>query len=64
MSDVRWYQEDTTSKTNDGGLSHMCKERKTVLVYPSENVVRCPVCSVDKYISLLPPIKPKRLTSI
>ena len=52
------YQEDTTSKTNDGGINHMRKERKTVWVYPSENSVRCPVRLIDKYISLLPPMKP------
>ena len=51
------YQEDTTTKTNDGGLSRMRKQRKTVWVYPSDNSVRCPVRLIDKYISLLPPVK-------
>ena len=51
------YQEDTITKTNDGGLSHMRKQRKTVWVYPSDNPVRCPVRLIDKYISLLPPVK-------
>ena len=36
----------------------MCIERKIVWVYPSENPVCCPVCIIDKYISLLPPLKP------
>ena len=52
------YREDTTTKANDGGLNHMRKERKVVWVYPSDNSVRYPVRLVDKYISLLPPIKP------
>ena len=49
------YQEDTVTKTNDGGLNSMKKERKCVWVYPSENPVRCPVRLIDNYISLLPP---------
>ena len=51
------YTEDTTTKTNDGGLNSMQKERKAVWVYPSSNPVRCPVRIIDKYISLLPPVK-------
>ena len=40
------YREDTTTKTNDGGLNHMRKERKVVWVYPSANVTRlsCLTC--------------------
>ena len=53
------YQGDSVTKTNDGGLAHMHKDRKTVWVYPSENVNRCPVRLVDKYISLLPPVGKK-----
>ena len=50
------YHEDTSTKTNDGGLKQMKKERKVVWVYPnSENISRCPVRLVDKYISLCPP---------
>ena len=52
------YQEDTTTKTNDGGLNHMHKEHKVVWVYPREDSRKCPVRLVDKYISLLPPLKP------
>ena len=50
------YREDTCTKANDGGLKQMRKERKIVWVYPnSENVSRCPVHLVDKYIGLCPP---------
>ena len=48
---------NNSTKTNDGGLKHMRKECKVVWVYPSEDSTRCPVRIVDKYISLLPPIK-------
>ena len=49
--------EDTTTKTNNGGLKSMNRERNVVWVYPSENQSRCPVHLVDKYVSLLPPVK-------
>ena len=52
------YTEDSVTKTNQGGLKHMRKDRKIVWVYPSENATRCPVRIVDKYICLLPPVKP------
>ena len=49
------YHEDTSTKTNDGGLKQMPKERKIVWIYPNtENLDRCPVRIVDKYISLCP----------
>ena len=51
------YTEDCTTKTNDGGLNSMHKDRKVVWVYLSENKVRCPVRIIDKYISLLPPVR-------
>ena len=51
------YQEDSNTKTNDGGLAHMHKECKTVWVYPSKNSECCPVRIIDKYMSLLPAIK-------
>ena len=50
------YTEDNTTKTNDGGLNSMRKERKIVWVYPSANVNRCLVRIIDKYVSLLPPM--------
>ena len=53
------YIEDSVTKTNDGGLKHMRKDKKVVWVYPSENIIRCPVRIVDKYISLLPPRETK-----
>ena len=53
------YREDTISKTNDGGLKSLKKDRKVVWVFPSENIVRCPVRLVDKYVSLLPPVGKK-----
>ena len=37
----------------------MRKDRKIVWVYPSEDPTRCPIRTVDKYISLLPPVIPK-----
>ena len=50
------YREDTCTKTNDGGIKQMRKERKVVWIHPNrENVTRCPVQLVDKYISLCPP---------
>ena len=49
------YTEDTCTKTNNGGLKHMRKDRKIVWVYPNKNVNRCCVRLVDKYISLCPP---------
>ena len=51
------YTEDTATKANDGGLNSMHRERKVVWVYPSESPERCPVHIIDKYISLLPPVK-------
>ena len=53
------YREDTVTKTNDGGLSNLKKERKIIWVYPSDNINRCPVRIVDKYMSLIPDVKPK-----
>ena len=50
------YREDTVTKTNDGGLKNLKKDRKIVWVFPSENVNRCPIRIVDKYISLLPEV--------
>ena len=51
------YSEDSITKTNDGGLSSLRKDRKVVWVYPSSNPIRCPVRLIDKYMSLLPPVK-------
>ena len=53
------YREDTVTKTNDSGLKNLKKERKVIWVFPSENLTRCPVRIVDKYISFLPQVGPK-----
>ena len=53
------YREDSVTKTNDGGLKHMRKQRKIVWVHPSENVQRDPVRLVEKYMSLCPPVTEK-----
>ena len=37
----------------------MKKDRKIVWIFPSENVVRCPVRLVDKYVSLCPKVTAK-----
>ena len=52
------YTEDTVTKANDGGLKSMRNEHKIVWVYPSSNVTCCPVCLVEKYMKLCPPITP------
>ena len=52
------YTEDTVTKTNDGGLKQFHKERKVVWVHPSENITRCPVRLVDKYMGLCPGVVP------
>ena len=49
------FREDTCTKTNDGGLGQMRKERKIVWIYPSKNINRCPVRLVEKYLGLCPP---------
>ena len=48
------YREDSISKTNQGGLKDMKKERKIVWIKPSVNMNRCPVRLVEKYMNLLP----------
>ena len=51
------YKEDSITKTNNGGLKSLRKERKVIWVHPSTNPIRCPVRLVDKYMSLIPPVK-------
>ena len=53
------YREDNITKTNDGGVGSLKKDRKEVWIYPNVNVTRCTVRLVDKYISLLPPVSTK-----
>ena len=51
------YTEDTITKTNDGGLDSIRKDRKVVWIYPGKDINRCPVRLIDKYISLCPQVK-------
>ena len=37
------YTEDNSTKTYDGGIKDMQKEKKIVWVNPSENPIRCPM---------------------
>ena len=53
--------EDSVTKTNDGVLKHMRKQRKVVWVFPSNNKCRCPVRLTEKYMSLCPVITPKTM---
>ena len=53
------YREDTVTKTNDGGIGNMKKECKVVWIFPSQNVSRCPVRLIDKYMSLCPEVTEK-----
>ena len=49
------YQEDTITKTHDGGLKDMKNDRKTVWIYPNlGNCNRCPIRLIEKYLSLCP----------
>ena len=51
------YRKDSVTKTYDGGLNDMRRECKIVWVYPSKDKTRCPVCLVEKYLSLCPPFQ-------
>ena len=48
------YKEDIGLKTNKGGIKHKKIEPKELDVYLIENIDRCPVQIVLKYLSLLP----------
>ena len=49
------YQEDSITKTHDGGLKDMRRDRKTVWIYPHKtDINRCPVRLIEKYLSLCP----------
>ena len=48
------YREDAVSKTHDGGITDRKSDRKEVWIYPNDNVSRCTVRLVDKYLSLCP----------
>ena len=47
------------TKTNDGGSTNFKKERKVVWIFPSEDINKCPVRLVDKYVSLCPEVTEK-----
>ena len=47
------YTEDMSTKSNQGGLKHCNIRTKVVTIYPSENVQRCPVRIITKYINML-----------
>ena len=52
------FEEDTKTKTNDGGLNSLRKDHKVVWINPNtNNVNHCPIRLIDKYMSLLPPVK-------
>ena len=48
------YREDSVTKTHNGGLGDMRRDRKVVCVYPSSDQNKCPVRLVLKYLSLCP----------
>ena len=54
------YREDSVTKTHDGGLNDMRKERKIAWIFPSEDPLRCPVRLTKKYLALCPPFYGKR----
>ena len=49
------YREDSVTKTHDGGLNDMRKERKIAWIFPSQDILRCPVRLTKKYLALCPP---------
>ena len=49
------YKEDSVTKTHDGGLNDMNRDRKEVWIFPNKNNInRCPVRLILKYLSLCP----------
>ena len=49
------YREDQVTKTHDGGIRDMRRERKVVWIHPNlKNPEQCTVTLVDKYVSLCP----------
>ena len=47
------YREDQVTKTHDGGIKDMRRERKEVWIHPNlKNPDQCTVLLVDKYVSL------------
>ena len=51
------YREDAVTKTHDGGIKDMRRDRKEVWIHPNlENKARCYVRLIDKYRGLCPPL--------
>ena len=48
------YTAETITKTHDGGLNSMRKDKIIVWVYPSQDNTKCHVRLVDKYIGFVP----------
>ena len=49
------YREDFVTKTHDGELNDMNYDRKECWIFPNKTMIeRCPVCLVEKYLSLCP----------
>ena len=54
------YEEDSVTKTHDGGLHDMRRDRKIVWIYPNlGNPAHCPLRLIKKYLSLCPPLVKK-----
>ena len=54
------YREDVVTKTHDGGLKDMRRDRKEVWIHPNVvNPERCYVRLIDKYLGLCPPFYKK-----
>ena len=51
------YTEDIGLKTNKGGLKHRKLLPKCIALYATDNVERCPLRVILKYLSLLPKTK-------
>ena len=50
-----YYEEVTVTKTHDRGIADKNRDRKQVWIYPNnDNVDRCPVRLISKYLSLCP----------
>ena len=58
------YTEDNATKTNDGGLKSKRNELKVVWMYLAEDVTCYPIIIVDKYTSLLLPVRPSKKSNV
>ena len=54
------YRGDAVTKTHDGGLGDMNRDRKSCWIYPNlGNPSRCPVRLIEKYFNLCPKVSKK-----